>query len=70
MTYTQLALLGVAVAVTLDLAVLRTHLVRRRVFWTAYAIVIGFQLLTNGVLTVVLPKAPEAQPKQIQVKAS
>lgn len=51
MTYTQLALLGVAGVVVLDLLVLRTRLLTRRAFWTAYAIVVGFQLLTNGVLT-------------------
>ena len=51
MTYTQLALLGVVLAATLDLAVLRTRLLRRRVFWSAYAIIVPFQLLTNGVLT-------------------
>jgi hypothetical protein len=50
-TYTQLALLGVVVAVVLDLAVFRTRLLRRRVFWTSYAIVVFFQLMTNGVLT-------------------
>ena len=51
MTYTQAALLGVAGTIALDLLVLRTRLVRRRVFWTSYAIVLVFQLLTNGVLT-------------------
>ena len=51
MTYTQLALLGVVVVVVLDLVVLRTRLLRRRVFWTSYAIVVFFQLVTNGVLT-------------------
>lgn len=51
MTYTQLALLGVLVAAVVDLAVLRTRLLRRRVFWSAYAIILPFQLLTNGVLT-------------------
>jgi len=50
-TYTQLALLGVVVVVVLDLVVLRTRLLRRRVFWTSYAIVVFFQLVTNGVLT-------------------
>jgi lycopene cyclase domain-containing protein len=50
-TYTQLAVLGVAGAVVLDTVVLRTWLLRRRVYWTAYAIVVFFQLLTNGVLT-------------------
>ncbi len=51
MTYTQLAVLGVVAVVVLDLAVLRTRLLRRRVFWTAYAIVVFFQLVTNAMLT-------------------
>jgi lycopene cyclase domain-containing protein len=50
-TYTWLSLIGVVVAVVLDLAVLRTALLRRRAFWTAYAIVLCFQLVTNGWLT-------------------
>ena len=51
MSYTQLALVGVALTVVLDLYVLRTRLVTRRVFWVSYAIVVFFQLVTNGVLT-------------------
>jgi lycopene cyclase domain-containing protein len=51
MNYTVAALLGVAGAVVLDLVVLRTQLVRRKAFWTAYAIVLGFQLVVNGLLT-------------------
>ena len=51
MTYTALAAVAVLGAVVLDLAVLRTRLVRRRAFWTAYTIVLFFQLLTNGWLT-------------------
>ena len=51
MTYTQLAVLGVLAVVALDLAVLRVGLLRRRAFWTAYAIIAFFQLLTNGWLT-------------------
>ncbi len=50
-TYTQLALLGVALTVLLDLMVLRTRLLLRRAFWVAYAIIVFFQLLTNGILT-------------------
>jgi lycopene cyclase domain-containing protein len=49
--YTLLAAAAVLGAVLLDLALLRTALVGRRAFWTAYAIVLGFQLLVNGVLT-------------------
>jgi hypothetical protein len=51
MTYTQLAALGVLVAATLDLFVLRTRLLGRPVFWVSYAIIFPFQLITNGVLT-------------------
>jgi lycopene cyclase domain-containing protein len=62
MTYTLLAVLGVLGALVLDLAVLRTRLVRRRAFWTAYAIVVCFQLLTNGWLTgrAIVTYDPEA----------
>jgi lycopene cyclase domain-containing protein len=50
-SYTALAVVGVVAALLLDLVVLRTRVVTRRVFWTAYAIVVVFQLLTNGWLT-------------------
>jgi lycopene cyclase domain-containing protein len=49
-SYTALAILGVVAAVLLDLVILRTRLLTRRVFWVPYAIVVGFQLLVNGVL--------------------
>lgn len=51
MTYTALALVGVVAALLLDLALLRTRVVTRRAFWASYAIVLAFQLLTNGWLT-------------------
>jgi lycopene cyclase domain-containing protein len=50
-TYTALCIAGVLFAVLLDLAILRTRLLRRRVFWLAYAIILFFQILTNGWLT-------------------
>jgi lycopene cyclase domain-containing protein len=50
-SYTALAVAGVVGALLLDVLVLRTRLVGHRVFWTAYAIVLLFQLLTNGWLT-------------------
>jgi lycopene cyclase domain-containing protein len=50
-SYTVLAVLAVAVTVLLDLVVLRTRVLGRRTFWTAYAIVLAFQLVTNGILT-------------------
>lgn len=51
MTYTAAAAVGVVAAVVLDLALLRTRLVLGRAFWLAYAIVLVFQILSNGVLT-------------------
>lgn len=51
MTYTALALLACVAVVIIDQWILRTRLLRRRIFWTSYAIVVFFQLLTNGVLT-------------------
>lgn len=51
MTYTQAALLAVAGTIVLDLVVLRTRLLARKAFWVSYAIVVFFQLVTNGILT-------------------
>ena len=51
MTYTQIALLAVFIAAFLDLEVLQTKLLKRKVFWTSYAIILPFQLLTNWWLT-------------------
>jgi lycopene cyclase domain-containing protein len=50
-SYTWLALAAIVFALALDLLVLRTRLVLRRVFWVAYAIIFVFQLVSNGVLT-------------------
>jgi lycopene cyclase domain-containing protein len=51
MTYTAAAAVGVLCAGTLDVLLLRTRLILGRVFWCSYPIVLGFQLLSNGVLT-------------------
>lgn len=51
MTYTLLALAGVACAVALDMAVLRTRLLITLRFWFSWAIMVFFQLITNGWLT-------------------
>jgi lycopene cyclase domain-containing protein len=50
-TYTQLAVVAVVATVVLDVWVLRTRLLGRRVFWLSYGIVVFFQLVTNGLLT-------------------
>lgn len=51
MSYTQLAVLAVVLAVITDLWVFRTRLLTRKAFWASYGIIVFFQLLTNGVLT-------------------
>ena len=51
MSYSVLAVTAVVAVLVVDLAVYRTRMVTRKVFWTAYAIIITFQLLMNGVLT-------------------
>ena len=51
MSYSALAVTAVVAVLVVDLAVYRTRMVTRPVFWVAYAIVIVFQLLMNGVLT-------------------
>ncbi len=51
MTYTQIALIAVLIAAFVDLQVLQTKLLKRKVFWTSYAIILPFQFLTNWWLT-------------------
>jgi len=50
-THTTLSLAAVALTVLLELVVLRTGLLTRAAYWTAYAIVACFQLITNEWLT-------------------
>jgi lycopene cyclase domain-containing protein len=50
-SYSVLAVTAVVAVLVVDLAVYRTRMVIRKAFWTAYAIIISFQLLMNGVLT-------------------
>jgi lycopene cyclase domain-containing protein len=50
-SYSTLAVIAVVGVLVVDLAVYRTRMVMRRAFWAAYAIIIVFQLLMNGVLT-------------------
>ncbi len=51
MDYTQLAIVAVLCALIFDLFISEIRLIRRRVFWSSYAIIIAFQLLTNWWLT-------------------
>jgi lycopene cyclase domain-containing protein len=50
-SYTVAAAVAVLIAILADLLILRTALVRSRTWWSAYGIVVVFQLLTNGWLT-------------------
>ena len=51
MTYTELALLSVLLALLFDLYGTRSRMVTRKSFWTAYGIMVFFQLITNWWLT-------------------
>ena len=51
MTYTQISILAVLIAVILDLFVIKTVLLKRAAFWSSYAIILPFQFLTNWWLT-------------------
>jgi len=50
-TYTQIALFAVTAAAVLDLLLVRTRLLLRKAFWSSYAIILAFELLTNWWLT-------------------
>jgi lycopene cyclase domain-containing protein len=50
-TYTGIALVAALAAVALDRWAARTRLTTSGTFWASYAIIVGFQLLTNGWLT-------------------
>lgn len=51
MIYTDIALLAFFVSILTDLYLFRNRLIFRKVYWTGYAIIIFFQLLTNWWLT-------------------
>jgi len=51
MSYTALAISALLAAIILDLVLVRSNLLRRKAFWTSYAIILPFQLLTNWWLT-------------------
>ena len=51
MTYTAITVVAVLAALALDRWVARTRLTTSGTWWTAYGIIVVFQLLTNGWLT-------------------
>jgi len=50
-TYTQLGVLACLLVIAFDLWAAQTKLVTRRLFWVSYAIIVFFQLITNGMFT-------------------
>ena len=51
MTYTQIAITAVVLAILFDIFLTKRKMIFRRAFWTSYAIILPFQLLTNWWLT-------------------
>jgi lycopene cyclase domain-containing protein len=50
-TYTELAILSVLFVIIADRYLLNVRLLEKKAYWTAYGIIIFFQLLTNWWLT-------------------
>ena len=51
MSYTQITVVAVLIAAIFDFFIVRTRLLTRKAFWTSYAIILPFQILTNWWLT-------------------
>jgi lycopene cyclase domain-containing protein len=62
MVYTDIAVLAFLFSIIFDLYIIKARLIRRAVFWTSYAIILPFQLLTNWWLTSrnIVMYSPEA----------
>jgi lycopene cyclase domain-containing protein len=60
--YTHIAVLAFIFSVVFDLSIIKARLLRRAVFWTSYAIIFTFQLITNWWLTSrnIVMYSPEA----------
>jgi lycopene cyclase domain-containing protein len=50
-SYTELSILSVILVILIDRYILKSRLLEKKAYWTAYAIIIFFQLLTNWWLT-------------------
>ena len=51
MVYTDIAVLAFLFSIVFDLFIIKARLIRRALFWTSYAIILPFQLITNWWLT-------------------
>ncbi len=51
MAYTDIAIISIIFAAIVDLFIIKNKLLTKKVFWTSYAIILPFQLITNWWLT-------------------
>lgn len=51
MVYTDIAIISIIFAAIVDLFIIKNKLLTKEVFWTSYAIILPFQLITNWWLT-------------------
>ncbi len=51
MVYTDIAIVAFIVSIIADRFLIKSKLLSRKVFWTSYAIILFFQLITNWWLT-------------------
>ncbi len=51
MIYTDIAIISIIFAAIVDLFIIKNKLLTKKVFWTSYAIILPFQLITNWWLT-------------------
>ncbi len=51
MVYTDIAIVSIIFAAIVDLFIIKNKLLTKKVFWTSYAIILPFQLITNWWLT-------------------
>jgi lycopene cyclase domain-containing protein len=47
MVYTDIAVISIIFAAIVDLFIIKNKLLTKKVFWTSYAIILPFQLITN-----------------------
>lgn len=51
MVYTDIAIISIIFAAIVDLFIIKNKLLTKKLFWTSYAIILPFQLITNWWLT-------------------
>jgi lycopene cyclase domain-containing protein len=51
MVYTDIAIISIIFSAIVDLFIIKNKLLTKKVFWTSYAIILPFQLITNWWLT-------------------